>query len=409
MKPGKMFIRTMLYTAFILSSISCDSKKSEMRNVINNSLNFSAKQTLYMFEQLKDSIGKFPKSAENDQLITCKHNWWTSGFFPGTLWYLYEETGKPGLQSAAEIMSERVKPELQNPNQDHDLGFIFNCSFGNGYRITQKEEYKEILNEAAACLAKRFNTTVGCTRSWNNKHWEFPVIIDNMMNMELFAVASAYTKNNHFYDMAVSHSDKTLENHFRSNFSSYHLVSYDTVNGNAVQKETFQGHSDESAWSRGQAWALYGYTMMYRVTLKKRYLQQAENIAKFIINHPNLPDDKIPYWDFDAPDIPNAHRDASAGAILASALVELSTYLNGKISHECLKVSEQQIRSLASNKYRAQQVGDNAGFILMHSTGFMARGSEIDVPLPYADYYFVEALLRYKRLLEKKPVVDMIK
>lgn len=197
-----------------------------------------------------------------------------------------------------------------------------------------------------------------------------------MMNLELFTVASSMTGDNSYYNKAKSHADRTMVNHFRPDGSSYHVVSYDTITGKVLNQVTHQGVNDQSAWSRGQAWGLYGFTMMYRQTGKKEYLDHAIKVGKYIMNHPRLPKDKIPYWDFDAPDIPKADRDASAGAIMASAYVELSTYVEGELGKQFLAIGEQQIKSLASPAYRARKVGDNNIFTLT-CTGFMAKQYEI--------------------------------
>jgi unsaturated chondroitin disaccharide hydrolase len=198
-----------------------------------------------------------------------------------------------------------------------------------------------------------------------------------------------------YKDIALQHADQTIANHFRPDFSSYHVVDYDMATGKVIKKVTAQGAADESAWSRGQAWALYGYTMMYRFTKDKMYLNQAQQIAKFIINHPNLPSDKVPYWDFNAPNIPNAIRDASSASIIASALLELGQFSSKLDSAHYVDIAEQMIKSLSSDNYRSK-LGENGGFLLTHSTGSLPGKSEVDVPLTYADYYFLEALLRYK-------------
>ncbi|MGL6179972.1 MAG: glucuronyl hydrolase, partial [Tannerellaceae bacterium] len=276
------------------------------------------------------------------------------------------------------------------------------CSFGNGLRLGGYDAYKEVLLTGTESLSTRYKDNVGAIRSWdwNQKVWQYPVIIDNMMNLELMMWAAKESGNKRFAEMAKSHADKTMKNHFRNDYSCYHVVSYDTITGKPHKKQTWQGYADESAWARGQAWALYGYTMMYRETGEKRYLNHAKKVAEYIMNHPNLPEDKIPYWDFNAPQIPNEERDASAGALIASALIELSQYTKGDFSTKCLDVAETQVRALTSDAYLAEE-GTNANFILKHSVGAKPLKSEIDVPLTYADYYYVEALVRYKKLLEQ--------
>jgi rhamnogalacturonyl hydrolase YesR len=334
---------------------------------------------------------------KDGSLETCESKDWTSGFFPGILWYLYEYTLDSTILDMAKDMSSRVENQ-KHTTDNHDVGFIINCSFGNGLRLTEIAKYKEILTTAANSLGTRFSPIVGCTRSWDRRQWQFPVIIDNLMNLELLCNASTISGDSTYKQMAISHANKTMENHFRPDYSSYHLVDYDTISGNAVGHITYQGYSDSSSWSRGQAWGLYGYTMMYRETKDIRYLEMAVRIANFIINHPRLPKDKIPYWDFDAPNVPNAPRDASAGAITASALLELSTYVNGKNADKYLDVAVQQITSLASPTYMAK-VGTNQNFLLMHNVGFYAKNREVDAPLSYADYYFIEAMVRYIKLV----------
>jgi uncharacterized protein YyaL (SSP411 family) len=231
------------------------------------------------------------------------------------------------------------------------------------------------------------------------------VIIDNMMNLELLFWATHASGDSSFYKIAVAHANTTLRNHFRRDYSSYHVVDYDTATGNVLAKKTAQGYADSSAWARGQAWGLYGYTAMYRATRDPKYLDQAEHIAHFMLTDPNLPGDKVPYWDYIAPDIPRALRDASAAAVMASALVELSRYAGIEKGRGYLDVAEQIIVSLSSNNYKAV-VGSNGGFILKHCVGHLPARSEVDTPLTYADYYFVEAMIRYKQLADNRPIID---
>ncbi len=376
-----------------------------MKKTVDHALTVSVDQSMRMYGELKDRDGLLPRTADNGELVTCNAKWWTSGFFPGTLWYLYEYKGGEDVLAAAEQMTSRVLSE-QFTTTSHDVGFQINCSAGNGYRLTGREEYRTAMVNAAGSLATRFDPTVGSIRSWNSRRYQFSVIIDNMMNLELLTAASSLTGGNTWYDMARSHADKTMKNHCRPDGSTYQVISYDTVTTAVINRITHQGVSDETTWSRGQAWALYGFTMMYRQTGDQRYLDQAVKAGRFIMNHPRLPKDKIPYWDFEAPNIPKETRDASAGAIMASAFVELSTYVAGQPGEEFLRMAEAQIRSLASPAYMAKP-GKNNHFILMHSTGFTAKNYEIDEPIAYTDYYFVEALMRYRRLLEGRPVVDV--
>lgn len=385
---------------------SANAADKGMKRVVEEALDFSVKQSMSMYNVMEGQEGILPRSADKGKMITCNSGWWTSGFYPGTLWYCYEASHDPAVRAAAEKMTARVE-EQKYTTSNHDVGFIINCSFGNGYRLTHNEAYREVLETAAKSLSTRFHPVTGCTRSWNSKKWQFSVIIDNMMNLELLTVASSLTGDNSYYNKAKSHADRSMVNHFRPDGSSYHVVSYDTITGKVLNQVTHQGVNDQSAWSRGQAWGLYGFTMMYRQTGKQEYLNHAIKIGKYIMNHPRLPKDKIPYWDFDAPNIPKEDRDASAGAIMASAYVELSTYVDRELGKQFLTIGEQQIKSLASPAYRTKKVGDNNGFIIQHCTGFVKKQYEIDAPLTYADYYFVEALVRYKNLLAGRPVVEI--
>lgn len=335
-----------------------------------------------------------PRTIENGKLKLVASRDWTSGFFPGVLWFLYQYTGKQEWLTEAKAYTANIEREKTNGGT-HDMGFKVYCSFGSGYRITKDAAYKEIIIQSARTLSTRFNPTVGCIRSWDHHKevWGFPVIIDNMMNLELLFEATKLTGDSSFYKIAVAHANTTMKNHFRPDYSSYHVVDYDTATGAVVKKNTHQGYSHESAWSRGQAWALYGYTMCYRYTKNPVYLQQAEHIASFILNHPRLPKDLVPYYDFDAPEIPNAPRDASAAAVIASGLYELSGYSkNAKLYHN----TADKIVTNLTKSYRSA-IGENYGFILLHSTGSKPSNSEVDVPLNYADYYYLEALLRGKK------------
>ena len=335
-----------------------------------------------------------PRTIENGKLKLVAARDWTSGFFPGQLWFLYQYSGKKEWLNEAKAYTANIEKEQFNGGT-HDMGFKVYCSFGTGYRITKDPAYKAVIIQSAKTLSTRFNPIIGCIRSWDHHKevWGFPVIIDNMMNLELLFEATKLTGDSSFYKIAVSHANTTMKNHFRADYSSYHVVDYDTVTGKVVKKNTHQGYSDASAWARGQAWALYGYTMCYRYTKNPAYLQQAEQVAAFILKHPHMPKDLVPYYDFDAPGIPNEPRDASAAAVIASGLYELSGY--SKQAKYYRATADKIIASL-TNSYRSP-IGENKGFILLHSTGSKPSNSEVDVPINYADYYYLEALLRSKK------------
>lgn len=344
-----------------------------------------------------------PRSLNPDgKLVMVPSKDWCSGFFPGELWFLYEYTNDKKWMGLAQKFTTNIEVEKTN-GITHDMGFKVYNSVGNGYRLTKDAHYKEVIIEAAKTLSTRFNPVVGSIKSWDNrKQWKFPVIIDNMLNLELLFEATRLTGDSSFYKIAVAHANTAMKNHFRADYSSYHVIDYDPETGKVLHKQTHQGYADESAWARGQAWGLYGYTMCYRETRNKAYLKQAENIAKFIFSNPNLPTDLVPYWDYNDPGKPNIPHDASAAAVAASALYELSTYSkNGK---EYLSTANKIIKTL-SEKYQAKP-GGSKGFLLIHSTGHKPAGTEIDVPIIYADYYYLEALLRKQHLYKHQPVIN---
>ena len=359
----------------------------------------AGKQSLVMIDEIAKARAAnselvSPRTLDKGNLKIVASRDWTSGFFPGVLWFLYEYTGDNQWKDRARTFTANIEREKWNSGT-HDMGFKIYCSFGSGYRLTNDQQYRDIIIQSAQTLTKRFNKTIGCIRSWdsNKDKWDFPVIIDNMMNLELLFAATRLTGDSSFYNIAVSHANTTIKNHFRPDNSSYHVVDYDSLTGNARKKNTHQGYSHESAWSRGQAWGLYGYTMCYRETRNPAYLQQADRIAQFILKHPRLPADMVPYYDFDAPGIPNEPRDASAAAVIASALYELAGYSNNAKQYR--KAADKICESLTKN-YRSP-IGENRGFILLHSTGSKPGNSEVDVPLSYADYYYLEAVLRSRK------------
>lgn len=379
---------------------------------IDKALQESVKQYEYLMQHLPADA--FPRSFENGKLLTTGIHGWVSGFYPGTLLYLYEFSKEAALKQEADRKLRQLEP-LQFVTNTHDLGFMMYCSYGNAYRLDSDENQKNILIQSAKSLATRFNPVVGCIKSWNSiksldgkRTLNYPVIIDNMMNLELLFFASKVTGDPSFKNIAVTHALTTMKNHLRPDYSSYHVVDYDPETGKVKSRETQQGFSDNSTWSRGQAWGIYGFTMVYRETKDKRFLETATKMAGYFLDH--LPADKIPYWDFDvnqpgydppwnydASKYPEPPRDASAAAIAASALVELSGYVNKEQGQKYLDAARQILSTLISPAYRAAY-GENGGLLLKHGVGGFPGGIEVDVPLSYADYYFVEALMRYKNL-----------
>jgi rhamnogalacturonyl hydrolase YesR len=392
--------RQFLYLLILVVAVSCHQRTSDdaLLKLVEEELGFAIEQYKRMAVSL-EGLDCLPRSADQQtgELLTCGSDWWTSGFFPGSLWYLYEYSGDKDLLDEAVRRTDLLEKEKNNTGT-HDLGFVLNNSYGHAYRITGQEQYREVLLTGASSLASRFNEKVGCIRSWDHGQWTFPVIIDNMMNLEYLFRVTNLSGDSSYYRIAVRHANNTLINFFRSDFSSYHLVDFDTLTGGIIGKQTVQGAGDESAWARGQAWGLYGFTMTYRETHDARYLEQARQIASFLIHHPNLPNDGIPYWDFNAPGIPDTYKDASAAAITCSALLELQEYVDSSTAGDYLNMARKIIRSLSSARFRAKS-GENGNFILMHSVGSVPHNAEVDVPLSYADYYYIESLLRMRSLL----------
>lgn len=378
--------KILLMTLLVISSILCGcSERQQLKSSLRDALKLAVAHEKAQAEYVLPIEGKIPKSYNGKEIITASPRDWTSGFFPGVMWLLYEHTGDEQLKEYADVFTRRLEG-LKDYTGTHDLGFMIFCSYGNAYRLTGDPYYKSIIEQASKSLITRFNPTVGCIRSWNTKHktpeLDFMVIIDNMMNLEMLEWCG-------YHDIARKHADTTIKNHFREDNSTYHVVAYNELTGEVVEKRTRQGAADDSAWARGQAWGLYGYTMMYRMTSEQRYLEQAVKIADYLI--PRLPEDAIPNWDFDSD---RMLKDSSAGAIMASALIELYGFTQNK---EYLKTAEHQLRSLSSEAYLAQ-LGENGNFVLMHGVGNLPGNVELDVPLSYGDYYFVEAAMRYLAL-----------
>lgn len=381
----------------IFVSISYAQQKKETKSFdIKKQLEYCALQASKTLEVIPDN-GIFPRSiptgSQEWKFVDYKD--WTSGFWPGELWYLYEATRDKKWEKEADKFSRFLMPLSVSKANDHDLGFqIFN-SFGNGYRLTKNPAYKEIIIKTADTLATLFNPKVGTILSWpHNKYGGHNTIIDNMMNLELLFWASKNGGSKKLYDIAVKHAETTMKNHFRPDYTSYHVLVYDYETGKKIKGITAQGYSDDSMWARGQAWAIYGFTMVYRETKDPKFLEFAHKLARVYLDKLTT-EDLIPYWDFNAPGIPNEPKDASAAAIVSSALIELSTYTKDKIlKKEYATKSKKMIVSL-SEHYQSQDV--NSAFLL-HSTGHKPAGSEIDCSINYADYYYLEALLRLQKL-----------
>lgn len=401
--PMNIFISSCKFKIFTLfiSTLACiqngytQPSEISMKDLIHKNMKLAKKQYLFMTSILPS--GRMPRSfdAKGDSLITSNTKWWCSGFYPGSLWYIYEYTKDVEVKNAAEKSLIILEPE-KHYTGNHDLGFMMFCSFGNAYRISGNQLYKPTIDTAAFSLITRYRPSIKSIQSWNkNQHFNCPVIIDNMMNLELLMWVAQTSNNKILEDVALYHANSTLKNHFRADNSSFHVLDYSLETGEVIGKKTWQGHHDSSAWARGQAWGLYGFTMMFRFTKIPDYLQKAKDIARFMIDHPNMPADFIPYWDYNEPSVPNTYRDASTASILASALLELGTFSNQQEKIRYAEVAKVIIKKLSTPEYLSKP-GTNGGFLLKHGVGGIPQKSEIDVPLTYADYYFLEAMIRYE-------------
>lgn len=397
-----MKIRKLLLSlgVFLMTPAFCHAENNDISNIINNDINFSTRQYSLMLQQIgREGKVRIPKTIDKlGRMVYIPIDDWCSGFFPGSLCYLYQLTNDKSWLLQSKRFTEALD-SIQYLTWHHDVGFMIGSSYLNIYRLSPNKAYKKTIIQTAKSLCTRFRKKAGVIQSWNvdrgwqsKRGWTCPVIIDNMMNLELLFEATRLSGDSTYWKVAVSHANKTLENQFRKDGSCYHVVDYDPNNGAVLHRQTAQGYADNSAWARGQAWAVYGYTVCYRYTHDRKYLDQAVKTLNFVMQNPNLPEDFIPYWDFDAPNIPNEPRDASSAACIASALYEMNNYLpdNGYTS-----LADRIIRSLSSPEYRAP-LGKNGCFLLMHSVGSIPHNNEIDVPLNYADYYFLEALTRRK-------------
>lgn len=403
----------ILLLVFIVGFTSCKNEKKPalLASVSNTKASIDLQKQINDCEnQLKIAVPKLTDLTKHPRLIdTDQKEWkevtndkliWTSGFYPGVLWYTYDVTGDERWKNEA-IKRTEVFENFKNITEHHDIGFMMFPAYGNGYKIGGKKEYKDILLASAASLASRFNPNVGTIKSWSNKmhpRWKQHItIIDNMLNLELLFWAAKNGGDKKFYDIAVKHAETTMKNHFRKDLTSWHVLEYDSISGKVLNRHTKQGFADDSRWSRGQAWGVYGYTMVYKETKDKKFLDFAKKIADKYISL--LPEDMVPAWDFDVQNNPKEEKDASAAAIVASALMDLSTFVDNKIDQEkYYNAGVEMLKSLGSDKYSAVGKADS---FLLHSTGAKSLGHEIDVALIYADYYYIEALSRLKKLNNK--------
>ena len=387
-----------LLLLFILSGVSCSGDKVTLDT--GASLKYCEQQVNRSLPLLKESF-KMPRNILSDE---SSGNWnctsiydWTSGFWPGILWYLYEYDHDENIKKAAERFTAALYPVVDRKTDNHDLGFMMYCSLGNGYRLTGNEEYKKVLLRAADSLATLYDLRVGTIHSWPGMRekmgWPHNTIIDNMLNLELLFWAAKNGGGEQLYKIANRHAEVTMENQFRNDFGTCHVVVYDTITGNRIKQVTHQGYADSSMWARGQGWAIYGFTMCYRETRNPAFLETARKAADLYLSR--LPEDMIPYWDFDAPGLEEP-RDASAAAVVASGLLEMSLYMQDEVDAE--KYKSTAVKILASLSSPAYQSREHNQAFLLHSTGHKPNNSEIDASILYADYYYIEALIRLDKI-----------
>ncbi|WP_163711280.1 glycoside hydrolase family 88 protein [Mangrovibacterium lignilyticum] len=385
----------------LISSCTTSVKKTEAFD--------SGKKLAYCVEKTKASMSmlsfadSLPRNILQGQTAWNKvgiHDW-CSGFWPGILWYAYEASGDSAILENARNFTEPLKGVLDVPVDNHDLGFMLYCSFGNGYRLTNDSAYHDFLLVAADSLATLYNPKVGTILSWpamrEKMGWPHNTIIDNMINLELLFWAAKNGGSHDLYDMAVKHAKTCMTTLVRPDYSIYHVAVFDTIDGHFIKGVTHQGYSDSSMWARGQGWGIYGYTMCYRETGKEEFLTMAEKLSDKFLER--LPEDGIPYWDFDDPVILNSPKDASSAAVAASGMLELSTYMKD----ETLKAKYKDaavalLECLSTNDYLSN---DKNEAFLLHSTGHYPDGNEIDASIIYADYYYLEALLRLKKYYQE--------
>lgn len=405
-------IAILLIILFVSSckkeAIKNDAKIETKQELTKRVFNLAEKQYRFLIDKI-DTISPLlqPRSLNKDGTLRMAYKEdWTSGFFPGSLWYLFEYTKDQKWKTEAEKFTEALD-SAQFVKWNHDVGFMIQNSFGQGYRLTGNEVYKQAVIDAAKSLSTRYRPVAKVIQSWDTdapwiqgKNLDMPIIIDNMMNLNLLYQATKHTSDTTFSDIANAHASTTIEHQYRKDFSCYHIIDYDHITGKVRKKVNFQGFADESSWARGQAWGLYGYVESYKESGKKEFLEQAKSIAHFIINNNKIPKDNIPYWDYDAESTEKIPRDASAAAIVASALLDLQDF-DADNKKQYLEYSEIILRNLSSDEYLAKK-GENGGFILKHSVGNFHENNENDAPLNYADYYFLEALLKWNEKQQSK-------
>ncbi|WP_159519740.1 glycoside hydrolase family 88 protein [Sunxiuqinia indica] len=394
-------MNNLFYTIIVLICLSACSSNSREKLEFDEQqmLDYTVEKVIASLSSMScgDSLPRNIYSGQTDWNLVGINDW-CSGFWPGILWYAYEESKNPDILASAQGFTEPLGGVLEVPVDNHDLGFMLYSSYGNGFRLTGNPAYQDVILTSADSLATLYNSKVGTILSWpsmrEKMNWPHNTIIDNMINLELLFWASKNGGSQHLYDIAVKHAETCMTTLIRPDYSTYHVAVFDTIDGHFIKGVTHQGYADNSMWARGQSWGIYGYTMAYRETGDERFLDLATKLADRFLER--LPEDGIPYWDFDDPKIPDAPKDASAACVAASALLELSSFMdNENLKAGYKNAAIKMLSILSTDAYLAN--GKNQAF-LMHSTGHYPNGSEIDASIIYADYYYIEALTRLKKI-----------
>ncbi len=411
MKIGRIFF--LVSALFLVNGMMAQNKLDAKQGLdVDKQLQYCHKQVCRALEELKQKDGSYDYTMEPRNILKGdkQKGWncrkatpeeWCDGFWPGILWMDYQNTKDEAVRKAAEGYTESLKGIAYRPCYDHDIGFLMFCSYGKGYEVNHSQEYKNVILASADSLATLFNPIVGTILSWPRevkpRNWPHNTIMDNMMNLDMMFWAARNGGNKLLHDLAVTHAKTTMQNHFRPDGSCYHVAVYDTINGNLIKGVTHQGYSDDSMWSRGQSWAIYGYTMVYRYTRNKMFLDFAQKVTDIYIKRlKETSDDFIPLWDMDdSRGTMGAPKDVSAACVVADALLELQKYVGGEKGEEYKQFALQTLAQLSTSKYQSGK--KNVAF-LMHSTGHHPAGSEIDASIIYADYYYLEALNRVKNI-----------
>lgn len=378
-----------------LSFASCTGRR-EMNALVRNTADISLKTLLRSAESVSDSTC-FPSFGKEGHWKTKSSENWVSGFYGGCLWQAFAFSGDPQFERLARKWTDGIEREKYN-RETHDLGFRFMCTFGNGFRMSSDTAFADycraVRDTAALTLSQRFHPESGVLSSdWDKEPIEgtIPCVIDIMMNLEILFEAALSTGDSRFYEIAVSHADATWRDFVREDGGTYHVVRYDVSDGSVRDRGQLQGDTKESTWSRGHAWLVYGMVVAYRYTKDERYLEYAEKAADYFISHLN--EDGVAAWDFQSDD---SQPDASASAVVASALYEMLNYIpKGEQRRHYAAEADRMLAALCSPAYF---IGADTDCLLDHSVQYYHFGYNVDKPAIFADYYFLEALNRYKSI-----------